>query len=139
MLLLDTNVVSAIMQRHPGVLGRLQEEDPSAVVLCAPVSAEIQFGLARLAGGSRRRQLLTREYGRLRDAVEWLDWTEAAAAEFGRVKAGLERDGSPLDDMDLIIGSIALAAGARLATRNARHLARIDGLQVEDWASEAGT
>ncbi len=139
MLLLDTNVVSAIMQRHAGVLRRPQEEDPSAVALCAPVSAEIQFGLARLAAGSRRRQLLAREYQRLRDAVEWLDWNEEAAAEFGRVKAMLERGGSPLDDMDLIIGSIALAAGARLATRNARHLARIDGVQVEDWAGEAET
>jgi hypothetical protein len=71
-------------------------------------------------------------------AVEWLDWTEEAATCFGRVKAALERAGTPLDDMDLAIGSIALATDARLATRNARHLARIDGLRVEDWAGEAG-
>ena len=134
MLLLDTSVVSAVMRRDEQVLERLRREDPSAVALCAPVAAEIQFGLERLEAGSRRRELLAQQYHGLRQVVRWLDWTEEAASVFGRVKAALEKRGARLDDVDLIIGSIALSAGARLASRNARHFRRLDGLSVEDWA-----
>ena len=133
MLLLDTNVASAVMHRLPGAMTRLQATIPSEVVLCSPVAAEIAFGLARLAEGSRRRQLLENEYVRLHDAVVWWDWTEPAATEFGIQKALLERRGLPIEDMDVIIGSIALVNGASVATYNARHLGRIEGLTVDDW------
>ncbi len=134
MLLLDTSVVSAVMRRDDRVLDRLRKEDPSAVALCAPVAAEIHFGLERLEAGSRRRELLAQQYHGLRRVVRWLDWTEEAAVVFGRAKAALEQRGTRLDDIGLIIGSIALSANARLATRNARHFQRLDGLPVEDWA-----
>lgn len=133
MILLDTNVVSAIMHRLPDALSRLRVSEPVDVVLCSPVAAEIHYGLARLAAGSRRRELLTEEYTRLREAVAWVDWTEAAASEFGRQKALLEARGEPLEDMDVAIGSLALTLGARLATYNIRHLGRLDGLALDDW------
>jgi tRNA(fMet)-specific endonuclease VapC len=133
MLVLDTNVVSALMHRLPEALARLRASEPADVVLCTPVAAEIHYGLSRLASGSKRRVLLAEEYDRLRQAVAWVDWTEAAAAEFGRQKARLEARGTPIDDMDVAIGSVALTLGARVATYNVRHLERLDGLAVEDW------
>lgn len=138
MLLLDTNVVSALMHRLPGALSRLRLSEPIDVVLCSPVAAEIHYGLSRLAAGSRRRRILTEEYVRLREVVAWVDWTEAAASEFGRQKALLEVRGVPIEDMDVAIGSVALTLGARVATYNARHLERLDGLLVDDWAGPAG-
>jgi tRNA(fMet)-specific endonuclease VapC len=138
MLLLDTNVVSAVMHRVPGALLRLSKEEPGKIILCSPVAAEIHYGLSRLAEGSRRHRLLTAEYQRLRDAVQWADWSEPAAIEFGRIKASLQQQGIPVDDMDMdiAIGSVALTIDARVATRNIRHLARISGLVVEDWTDE---
>jgi predicted nucleic acid-binding protein len=133
MLLLDTSAVSAVMHRSAEALARLREETPADVVLCSPVGAEIEYGLARLAAGSRRRRLLQGEYRRLREAVRWSDWTEDAAVEFGRLKASLELAGKRLDDMDLIVASVALSLGARVATLNARHFARAPGLTVADW------
>ncbi len=38
-----------------------------------------------------------------------------------------------LDDFDLLIGATALEAGMKLVTNNTRHLARIPGLDLEDW------
>ena len=101
------------------------------------LDAEIHYGLSRLVEGSRRRQLLHDEYTRLREQVAWVDWTEAAATEYGRQKALLETQGMPIGDMDLAIGSVALALGARLATFNVRHLDRLDGLVVDDWTPAA--
>jgi predicted nucleic acid-binding protein len=134
MVVLDTCVVSALMQRQPEALLNLREHRASEVVICTPVAAEIRYGLARLAAGSRRLRLLTAEYERLREAVSWADWSEPAAAEYGRVKAGLEQDGQRLDDMDLAIASVALANRARLATYNVRHFSRVGGLPLLDWS-----
>lgn len=134
MLLLDTSAVSAFMHRRRTTLDRLRDEDPSRVYLCTPVAAEIEYGLSLLAPGSRRRTLLDLEYRRLRSAVRFVEWSEAAAAEFGASKARLRGQGRPIEDMDLIIASIALTLPARLATMNARHFARIVDLRVVDWS-----
>lgn len=138
MIVLDTSVVSALMHRIPGALSRLRASEPVDVVLCSPVAAEIHYGLSRLPAGSRRRAILGEEYARLREAVAWSDWTEAAASEFGRQKARLEARGTTIEDMDIAIGSVALALGARVATYNVRHLERLDGLPIDDWSRASG-
>jgi tRNA(fMet)-specific endonuclease VapC len=132
-VVLDTNVVSALMHRVPVAMERLRACDPPDVLLCTPVAAEIHYGLSRLAPGSRRHILLSAEYARLRQILDWADWTEAAAVEFGRQKALLEERGSRVDDMDVAIASIALTLGACVASGNLRHFSRIEGLAVEDW------
>ena len=134
MLLLDTSATSAFMHRHPGALRRLRDEDPSKVYLCTPVAAEICFGLSRLRAGSRRQRLLANEFGRLRAALRWADWSEPASSAFGEWKATLQQRGTPIEDMDLAIASIALSLPARLATCNIRHFARIDDLELVDWS-----
>jgi predicted nucleic acid-binding protein len=135
MLLLDTSAVSALMHRSRAALERLRGENPADVYLCSPVAAEIEFGLSLLEVGSRRRNLLDREYRLLRSAVRWADWTEPAAAEFGLWKARLREEGKSVEDMDLIIASIALSLPARLATANTRHFDRIRMLEVVDWSA----
>ena len=134
MLLLDTSAVSAFMHRRPDALLLLREQDPSTVHLCAPVAAEIHFGLSRLPPDSSRRRLLASEFQRLRAVVRWIDWSEAATRAFGHWKATLQHRGTPIEDMDLAIASIALSLPARLATANIRHFARIDDLDIVDWS-----
>lgn len=132
-LVLDTSVVSAIMRREEPALSRLQGLQPGELVICAPVAAEITFGLQRLPADSRRRTLLAAEYDRLRRLVRWSDWTEPAALEFGRQKEALERAGTPIGDMDVIIGSVAIVLRASVATTNVRDFERIRGLDVQAW------
>ena len=134
MLVLDTSAVSAVMHGTESALVRLRAERPRDVILLSPVAAEIWFGLELLTRGSRRRRLLEGEYARLRGVVRFEDWSEAAAEEFGRQKARLTRTGTIIEDFDIAIGSAAVVLGARLATLNARHMARLHGLAIEDWS-----
>jgi len=134
MMVLDTSAASAVMHGVAEALERLRRERPDEVVLVAPVAAEIGFGLQRLAKGSRRRQLLEAEYATLRQVLRWEDWSEEAAEEFGRQKARLERLGTLIEDFDIAIGSIAVVLGARLATLNSKHMARLDRIVIEDWS-----
>ena len=121
------------MRREAHALELLRAKHPADLVLCAPVAAEIQFGLSRLVEGSRRRVLLEAEYLRLRAVLPWADWTESAAAAYGREKAKLEAAGEGIGDMDVIIASVALAVGAIVATANVKDFRRIRALVVEDW------
>ena len=52
---------------------------------------------------------------------------------FGRNKAMLDGAGFPIADMDLLIGSSALAGGFIMVTHNTRHFSHIPGLAIEDW------
>lgn len=133
MLVLDTSVVSALMRREGAALARARALRPGDLVLCTPVAAEIGYGIARLEARSRRRQLLQAEYQRWRAVLPWRDWDEEAAGEFARQKVLLERAGTPVADMDVIIGSIALSMGAGVATANVRHFEKLHGLRVDDW------
>ena len=57
----------------------------------------------------------------------------ASADIFGSTKALLESIGKPIDDMDLLIGSTAVASGLTLVTHNTRHFSRIPKITLEDW------
>lgn len=127
------------MHRDPEAMERLTELAPSSVVICTPVAAEISYGLARLELGSRRRELLSREYALIRSAARWVDWTESAARRFGELKANLMRAGSPIEDLDIAIASVARDLDARVATRNVRHFERVEGLRVDDWSRRPGS
>ena len=139
MLVLETSAVSTVMHRVRLSLERLAAHSPSAIVLSAPVAAEVSFGLARLGKGTKRRRLLTAEYQKLREVVRWVDWSEEAAWQFGVLKAKLYAGGRIIDDLDIAIGSIAVHMHARVATHNAKHFRELEGVEIEDWGPPAGS
>jgi predicted nucleic acid-binding protein len=59
---------------------------------------------------------------------------ESASDLFGDHKARLEARGMLIEDMDIALGAIAMAHGFGVATCNARHFTRIEGLRVDDWS-----
>jgi tRNA(fMet)-specific endonuclease VapC len=67
-----------------------------------------------------------------------LDFDETAARRYGHLRASLEKAGQRLSDLDLQIGSIALAWEAELVTHNQVHFVRLvtlADLKLEDWLS----
>ena len=62
-----------------------------------------------------------------------LPFDEAAAREYGKIRADLERAGKLIGNMDMLIGAHARSAGAILATNNEREFRRIKGLRIENW------
>lgn len=122
------------MRQDPLARAHARAQRPGELFLVPPVAAEIQYGIARLPARSRRPHLLRTEYRRWRNLLRWLDWGEDASAIFGEQKARLEVRGVQIGDMDLAVAAIAMAHDLGVATCNARHFRRIEGLQVLDWA-----
>jgi tRNA(fMet)-specific endonuclease VapC len=52
------------------------------------------------------------------------------------VYATSRKQGTPLDDIDLLIAGIALSNNLIFVTRNEKHFKRITGLKLDDWSKE---
>jgi predicted nucleic acid-binding protein len=132
-IILDTNVVSEPFRPHPDLRVRnwIDAQPANTLFICAPVLAELHFGLERLAAGARKDRLRTNieriENDLYRGRILPLD--AAAAAEYGRLVVKRERMGRPIKQMDALIAAIALTHGAVLATRDVDDFANL-GLDV---------
>lgn len=130
MILLDTNICIAYLNGSDDeVRRRLTELAPHHVALCSVVKAELLFG-------ARRSQQVDRNLGRLAAffaAFQSLPFDDRAAGQYGILRAQVEAMGTPIGANDLLIASIALAADATLATRNAGEFRRVAGLRLDVW------
>ncbi|MEY4907263.1 MAG: hypothetical protein RL260_981 [Pseudomonadota bacterium] len=129
--LLDTNAVIALMKANPGVIRRIQEVGTADLTLCAPVEAELWFGVAR---SDPQRQSHNRQ--RLLTLLGWLPslaFSGEATVQFGEIRANLARLGTPIGPYDLQIAAIARANDLTMVTRNVREFERVPGLRLENW------
>ncbi|GAK55586.1 hypothetical protein U27_02420 [Candidatus Vecturithrix granuli] len=60
--------------------------------------------------------------------------TEEAVNIAGDIYAELYKQGTPLDDIDILIAGIALANNLLLITHNRKHFEKIHQLHIEDWS-----
>lgn len=58
-----------------------------------------------------------------------------ALSEYAFQKAKLRKSGTLIDDLDLLIGSTAVAIDGIMVTENVKHLNRIENIQIENWLS----
>ena len=66
--------------------------------------------------------------------LEVLPFDDLAAVEYGKICAALQRKGTPIGAMDMLIAGHARAEGATLVTNNTREFERVEGLPLENWA-----
>jgi tRNA(fMet)-specific endonuclease VapC len=128
--LLDTNTASYIIKGNfPRVRERLLKVPMVEVGISVVTEAELRFGVARRPDATSLKRVV--EEFLLR--VESLAWDSGAAGEYARLRAFLEKDGSPMGNLDLMIAAQAVAAGVVLVTRD-HVFRRVKGLLVEDWS-----
>jgi tRNA(fMet)-specific endonuclease VapC len=58
---------------------------------------------------------------------------DAAAEEYGRLRAALAAQGTPIGPNDMMIAAIALAHDLTLVTHNIREFGRVKNQNLEDW------
>jgi predicted nucleic acid-binding protein len=138
-IILDTNVLSALMRTspEPAVVGWLDRQPADSIWLTSITVFEARFGLALLPKG-RRRKALERAFDRVVDedlANRVLDFDQAAAAAAAQLASDRQRTGRAADLRDALIAGIALARRATIATRNTRHFEGLDVPVVDPWTA----
>ena len=138
MIILDTNVLSALMLRQPpmNVAAWLDQQPWTSVWTTAITIFEIRYGLAAMPSGRRierelafKRALEERLEGRI------LPFDEAAAEEAAILSATRQRSGRMGEMRDTMIAGIVLASHATLATRNTSHFEDLSVPVVNPWLS----
>jgi len=128
--LLDTNAwIRFLNADENAIKKRVSSVDPALIRLCSVVKAELYFGAEKSSRTQKNLNILTTLFSGLLS----LDFDDKAAREYGRLRAQLERAGSPLGPNDLMIASIAVANQCVLVTHNVGEFSRIITLEVEDW------
>ncbi|MBS4051362.1 MAG: type II toxin-antitoxin system VapC family toxin [Methylomonas sp.] len=130
--LLDTNAAIALLKEHPRVLHHVRRVGSSALLLCAPVEAELWYGVFKSAQQQRNQMRVT-------TLLEWLPslpFAGQAPRHFGKIRADLARLGTPIGPYDLQIAAIARAHNLVLVTHNTREFSRVQGLILEDWETD---
>jgi len=128
--LLDTNIcIYLIKQQPPQLLVKLKSALPLGVGLSSITLSELEYGVQKSAHIERNSLNLLR----FLTVFEIVPFDESAARWYGILRANLEKNGTPIGGMDMLIGAHAQAIGATLVTNNSREFKRIEGLQIEDW------
>lgn len=137
MIILDTNVLSALMRFEPdtAVVSWLDDQVAESIWITSITLFEARFGLALLPDGSHRQQLTARFDELLASDFEnrVLLFDQPAARQAADLAAQRKHAGRPVDMRDTFIAGIALARKARIATRNTRHFDDLPGTVINPW------
>ena len=137
MIVLDTNVISALMQAKPDPrLVAWLDAQPGESIWTTSVSVfEIRFGLSAMAQGKKQRALQEAFNMALEHDLDGrvLDFDVPAANEAAALAARLRATGRPVEIRDVQIAGIVAARRGSLATRNIKHFANVKIPLLDPW------
>ena len=129
--MLDTNIcIYAIKHKPEKVLEELQRHDPSDVCISAVTYAELIHGVEKSAAIEKNRLALSL----LLANIEIFDFDAKAADCYGKIRTELEKKGSPIGPLDMMIAGHARSLEFTLVTNNMKEFSRVSGLRMENWA-----
>lgn len=130
--LLDTNICLYIAKHQPSVVREhFVQHGPDALVMSVITLGELCWGAEK--SQSRDRAFATIQL--LQERIQVAELTPQVGIHYGQIRSALESCGRPIGNHDLWIAAHARAEGWVLVTNNEREFQRVDGLQVENWAT----
>ena len=128
---LDTNTcVYFLKGMYDSVNTRLLEKHPDEIRICSIVKAELLYGAEKSA----------KQEENLRKVEEFLfpfpivPFTDEESTIYAKIRAWLERAGTPIGPNDLLIAATVLAHEDCLVTNSVGEFGRVEGLRIENWA-----
>ncbi|WP_240732133.1 type II toxin-antitoxin system VapC family toxin [Geobacter sp. FeAm09] len=129
--MLDTNICSYILKSHPAaVRQKFEEVGPENICISSIVLAELYYGAVRHPKGV----VIRHEIDDFAARLIVLPWDEAAADHYGAIRVSLEKAGTLVGAMDMLIAAHAKSCGATLVSNNLREFDRIKSLETANWA-----
>ena len=128
--MLDTNIcIYAIKHKPEQVFMRLQEHDPIDICISSVTYAELVHGVEKSKAIEKNRVALAL----LLANIEIMNFDSLAAEGYGKIRADLEKAGTPIGPLDMMIAGHAKALGYTVVTNNTKEFDRVKGLKLENW------
>lgn len=138
MIILDTNVVSALMRNvpEPEVAKWLDRQPQASIWTTSVTILEIQVGL-RIMPAGKKQTFLSEGFEELLNRIQHrvAVFGEESARRAADLTAERQKKGRVGEVRDTMIAGIVLTHRARLATRNSSHFDDIDAVVVDPWTA----
>lgn len=131
-LMLDTNICIYIIKQQPApVLKRFLGYQVGDIGISSITLSELRYGVAK----SKHREKNAKALDEFIIPLEISSFDEEAALAYGDIRATLEKAGTPIGAMDMLIAAHAVSMGVTLVTNNTHEFSRIPSLKVSDWTT----
>ena len=131
--MLDTNICIYIIKHKPeAVIRKFVLHDPDEICISAVTYAELIYGVEKSQAVEKNRLALSL----FLSPITVLEFDSRASEKYGIIRAELEKKGTQIGPMDMLIAGHAKAEKLILVTNNTREFIRVEGLEIEDWTQE---
>ena len=128
--MLDTNICIYVIKNKPEqVLQRFKENLSKGLCISAITLAELEYGIAKSAYQEKNTTALIQ----FLSILTVLSFDDMAAVEYGGICALLQKQGTPIGTMDMLIAAHAKAEKLVLVTNNISEFQRVPELKTENW------
>jgi len=129
--MLDTNTCIYIIKRKPpDVIRRFKRTEISQIGISSITLSELLYGVSKSSRPEQNQLALTQFIAPL----EILPYGDEAAQYYGDLRAHLEKQGTPIGSLDMLIAAHALSIPCTLVTNNEKDFIRIPNLKIDNWA-----
>jgi tRNA(fMet)-specific endonuclease VapC len=129
--MLDTNTcVDLIRGRDERILRRMKRRSPDDLCVSSVTLSELECGAAKSTHPEKNRLALAE----FMTPLAVVPYDDAVAPIYGRVRAVLEKKGTPIGPLDTMIAAHALSLSLTIITNNEREFRRVAGLKTQNWA-----
>ena len=131
MYMLDTDICIYIINKKSIELAKKIASVPAENICISTITqAELEYGVSKSQYPAKNAQALAK----FLSILSVVNFDDSAAQTYGEVRANLERKGSVIGNMDMLIAGHAKSKGYILVTNNEQEFKRVDGLTLENWA-----
>jgi len=131
--MLDTNACITVIKSRPEAMRiRFSGFSMGEVCISSIVAAELWYGVA-LSQKKRQNEAALKDF---LDYMVVLNWPYEACPIYGHIRAILQKKGTPIGAMDLLIATHALWLDAILVTENTKEFRRVPDLKIENWLAQ---
>jgi len=128
--MLDTNIcIYIIKQKPPEVIERFCQTETSQIGISSITLSELLYGVSKSSKPEQNQIALTQFVAPL----DILSYGDGAAQYYGHLRAHLEKQGTPIGSLDMLIAAHALSINCPLVTNNEKEFTRIPDLKVDNW------
>jgi tRNA(fMet)-specific endonuclease VapC len=128
--MLDTNTCIYIIKQKPAqVIERFKGTEIAQIGISSITFSELSYGVSKSTKPAQNQVALAQFVAPL----EILAYGDETAQYYGELRAHLEKQGTPIGALDMLIAAHALSIPCTLVTNNEKEFMRIRNLKVENW------
>jgi tRNA(fMet)-specific endonuclease VapC len=130
--MLDTNICIYIIKQKPdNVINRFRQFPISSIAISSITLSELEYGVMKSSNKDQNQFALYQFVAPL----VILPYGDDTAQYYGNLRAFLEKQGTPIGSLDMLIAAHALSVNCTLVTNNEKEFSRITDLRIDNWIS----